>query len=599
MELEKERQEHIEQLRKEYVVKPRFKPTISKMSQELEGREILEVNKTWVLEKEKKLNELRDEKQKNEDRGLQKKPSLNARTLKLVSKMKERRSTGVPIEEYLEQLEQKRQEELVKKTEKYISQTNQGTPKISSYAAALVREGPVSTRLFKESLKIREQKTENERRKILEEQHEIALLISPNRRNSAGAPVFEELLKRDEQIRLRNQEKMQQLLEKERELHHPKINPVSRVIASNLPNSSKDRLYNGTKLFTRTPRQTDEEHPFSFKPEICAKSRDLAKEKGILGPNRIVGLMAHEKKKQDNLKSLKLFYNQRELEECTFTPRTRGVAVDLVPEAFNDRIEKWEKKRKEKVAKEKTTVDRKELESCTFKPNTEKGNGENRYRFEPNNEDPLGFDEFVQRQKQAREMKESVFKGVFSTGERWRNQVTVPQEFQLGKNRSIRIRSLQRPLSPPTFKHKSPYGSISPTNVPILKKDELLPDQEEPAQHFFDDYYDEHANLSAKEGREHITANPPAYPMIDADCIPPQGVFSVQSTTSILDGLNFTYYSPDSSENKQQGYFPKNTQNRSPSTEWEKRRKEKEGQHQEPRDRAKFIQSPRKWAISS
>lgn len=393
--LEKNRQDHIETLRERQQHLDNMyphKPVISKMSQELPSRDTIVINEAWAQEKEQRLSKMREQQQKEEEKHVYSIPQLSARTLKIVNKMKERRPSNVPIEEYLEQQEIKRQDDLLQRTEVHMKQLHTGTPKITPHAAQLIREGSITDRLYEQSFQNAAKRQELERQKMHEEEKD--LLFSPNiltRDYNRGLPVYDDLLQRGEMHKSKQYEKMQQIYEIERDMHHPRINPVSKVIASSLPSTAKERLY-GTAKLPKTPR--NEEDLYSFKPEINQKSREIEENRGSLnsGMNaRVDHMLMRDKKKQESIQKLKDFYNQKELEECTFTPRTRGGYYETLSKDFNERQQQWDRKRSAKVAREKAVVQKKEVENCTFRPNTDKRVLEMKAKNEIIIDDPLGF----------------------------------------------------------------------------------------------------------------------------------------------------------------------------------------------------------------
>lgn len=174
-------------------------------------------------------------------------------------------------------------------------------------------------------------------------------------------------------------------------------------------------------------------------------------------------------------------------------------------------------------------------------------------------------DEFVARQKQARENKENALKGVFSTGDKWKNQSTVPVEFNLGKHKPVKIRSLQKPTSPPNYRTQRSPSSNSNEDGDEQYAEEM----------------DE--NEDAMQRTE-----------IDPESIPPQGLFSSHSTLSILGGLHFSpsREQDDSQEEIKKQPSPSTMLQSSPShAEWLKRKKEKE------ESITKAADSPRPWRM--
>eukprot|EP01061_Rhynchopus_euleeides_P021565 TRINITY_DN35158_c0_g1_i1.p1 TRINITY_DN35158_c0_g1~~TRINITY_DN35158_c0_g1_i1.p1 ORF type:complete len:253 (+),score=102.44 TRINITY_DN35158_c0_g1_i1:34-759(+) len=118
-----------------------------------------------------------------------------------------------------------------------------------------------------------------------------------------------------------------------------------------------------------------------------------------------------------------------------------------------DRVSQWNRRKQQKLEEERRKHEEKEVEGCPFAPTTRSvrppvavkqpsiygGNGR-----------AWGYDEFVERQREARRRtNEKADTGKY-TGKNWKNKPTVPVEFQLGR-RDKSIKALQKPLSPPTF----------------------------------------------------------------------------------------------------------------------------------------------------
>jgi hypothetical protein len=463
--LENERLEKLEQMQKAKETVFTYKPIISKASQEiLEGYnrgDIVEINKEWAEMREQRLEWLRTHKLEKELYEETFVPKLNPKTLKIIEKLKEKKKRlrdGMPFEEYLKKRENERQKELLKKREKHLSETAPGRPKISLMSAELVREGSVSDRLYEESFKLNEKKLNYQQRQLREQ---ITYSFQPNISSynikRDGSPVFEHLLKKEELSRLKKAEEMERLLEKEKELHHPKINPVSEEIASRLPYSTKERLLQTPKHVAREPSPN-----WTFHPEINKRSAQIEEERRGRRDtlSRIERLYKQDKMKKDKLKQLRTEFEQKELEECTFNPKTIRVKRDTQP--LWQRCKNWEDKRKAKISRERAFVEKKDLEECTFRPwvNTEfrinetssRHNRSADFSYLDGIEDPLGFDEFVQRQREARILKEQRKSEVFSTDEKWKNEITIPKEFNLGTKRPGAIKSLKKPLSPSELK---------------------------------------------------------------------------------------------------------------------------------------------------
>ena len=119
-----------------------------------------------------------------------------------------------------------------------------------------------------------------------------------------------------------------------------------------------------------------------------------------------------------------------------------------------DRVTQWQRRKQQKLDEQRRMVENKEVEGCPFAPTTRSqpmaqpapkmgsiygGNGR-----------AWGYDEFVERQREARRRNEEKVESTKFSGKNWKNKPTVPQEFQLGR-RDKSIKALQKPLSPPSF----------------------------------------------------------------------------------------------------------------------------------------------------
>eukprot|EP01065_Artemidia_motanka_P011468 TRINITY_DN16178_c0_g1_i1.p1 TRINITY_DN16178_c0_g1~~TRINITY_DN16178_c0_g1_i1.p1 ORF type:complete len:390 (+),score=145.16 TRINITY_DN16178_c0_g1_i1:66-1235(+) len=126
-----------------------------------------------------------------------------------------------------------------------------------------------------------------------------------------------------------------------------------------------------------------------------------------------------------------------------------------------DRVTQWQRRREQNLNELRQQREQQELTSCTFNPTTRTTAVHSRPKGRmPWDHDPSstfyghdgkawGYHDFVERQREARRRSKEGSDGAFCTGRNWRNEITVPQEFQLGR-RDRSIKSLQKPLSPPT-----------------------------------------------------------------------------------------------------------------------------------------------------
>mmetsp|Transcript_7303 Transcript_7303/g.27327 ORF Transcript_7303/g.27327 Transcript_7303/m.27327 type:complete len:704 (-) Transcript_7303:53-2164(-) len=581
----------------------------------------------FLQERERKLEEMRRSRDKILESELHHTPQLTERTRKLVERTRRRKSqnnfgslsasfssTGSfkkyrepPVEDQLMEKEYARRQSIFLQSEKQYALENPGTPKITPQAARMVREGSVTDRLFEMASKMGEKKRFHALQKRIQE--EESLTFEPHMQDSSESvshsrtmPVYLDLLQRDEQRKMKKLEKIERLMEKEKDLHKPKINPVSQEIASRLPSTSRERLLAPSKQ-----RQSDnpnlDEANCSFRPELCAKSREIEAEKELSSTERIDKLYQRDRRRREKIENLRSFYEQKELEECTFAPKTSGVAEYERPRSrkrgssrvpFNERAQQWQEKRESKINVKRRNIEAKEMENCTFHPNIvtqdeERGQSlgipiqhhDSRFTslsqthiLETSDQPPVqpsGYTEFIKRQQEARRRKEQKTSGVFVTGENWKNRVTVPKEFKLGMSRMQRkhVSTVHTGLpSSPSYVQRAVHKQIEKLSTSF---------EESPAV----DRYNAHDD-SAKENQHSSRGNPPRTsgrgnppprasrngrvrhewemsppppPQVaasqsdeeqfdsedDMEHIPPQGLFSAGGTLSILQGLNFAY----------------------------------------------------------
>lgn len=128
-----------------------------------------------------------------------------------------------------------------------------------------------------------------------------------------------------------------------------------------------------------------------------------------------------------------------------------------------DRVTQWQRRREQHLSEMRQQREQQELTSCTFTPtvrnassSSQRGGGQRSSVWESAPSSNIyggdgkawGFHEFVERQREARRRSKEGNDTAFCTGKKWKNEITVPQEFNLGR-RDRAIRSLQKPLSPP------------------------------------------------------------------------------------------------------------------------------------------------------
>lgn len=101
---------------------------------------------------------------------------------------------------------------------------------------------------------------------------------------------------------------------------------------------------------------------------------------------------------------------EKELDQCTFTPKiltTSSKLAEKIGEDLFKRSEQWENAKKNKMKNIKETYEEKELLHCTFQP-THFSNKEYFKSRENKIEPKVGIEKFLERQQQARAEKERV-----------------------------------------------------------------------------------------------------------------------------------------------------------------------------------------------
>ena len=120
-----------------------------------------------------------------------------------------------------------------------------------------------------------------------------------------------------------------------------------------------------------------------------------------------------------------------------------------------DRVSQWNRRKQQKLDEERRKYEEREVEGCPFAPTTRSAAAtkpvvQKQASIYGGNGRAWGYDEFVERQREARRRTNEKTETAKCSGKNWKNKPTVPVEFQLGR-RDKSIKALQKPLSPPTF----------------------------------------------------------------------------------------------------------------------------------------------------
>ncbi|KAF0975426.1 hypothetical protein FDP41_005420 [Naegleria fowleri] len=304
--------------------------------------------------------------------------------------------------------------------------------------------------------------------------------------------------------------------------HKPELNSLSLEIASRLPTTSKERLFSPSSKPPTSPRLLDESH-YTFRPQINKKSEEIELSKQHIGfEQRLYEMYKKTSNTQKKIEEKKKELMEKELEGCTFTPDVAKTInkIHVKGKNIEDRTMIWEMRRRQKLLKGKMEVESKEMEGCTFSPNTQRL----KLPSPKSSGDPLGFEEFLKRQRQAREKKSELEK-VFRTGEKWRNQITIPKEFSFGAKEGIKIKALQKPVTNDQANKKTNHFNLS-----MDQASEPLMFVGDGSLQFDEDNENLITTISTNHDGKDITNES------GISDIPPQGLFSSKTSVTILDG---------------------------------------------------------------
>lgn len=379
------------------------------------------------------------------------------------------------------------------------------------------------------------------------------------------------LLKKNQESKEQKQQIVSLLLEKERELHYPIINSVSEEIASRLPQTPMERLLSG-HMSNKTQLQLDGS---TFKPYINPKSVEIEKLRRGLPDftSRINQWELQEKRRREKLKSIKNALEQKELQDCTFSP-----AVSISPsqkvtnKSFDDRNKQWQRRRQIKLGREKAAVMRKEMDECSFRPAMSPRNASplNITRSEETNTRELvGFEEFVSRHRSARDKKRED-----PPGSNWKNQLTKPIGPQLGKRTRDKIKALDRPVTQPLpyspqSRPNSPRSNESRSSSPVLTPRNASCDMERRSCS---------AISSSNSTKYDVEDDDEQESTVDFNNFPRQGLFSSRSTVNILEELryNFIVSEPPVEDLRNTHAREEEEEDSNASEEWKKRSSSKD-----------------------
>ena len=260
-------------------------------------------------------------------------------------------------------------------------------------------------------------------------------------------------------------DKERAVLEEERRQKHqhtPAINPVSDAIAAQLPVSSRERL----SMPHRSGSTFVDPHSIT---RLQAPSRSVSAV-SITEDERFEIHARQQERREQRMDELRQQAAQREMQECTFAPVTSPassrVRATTPTQNLADRSTQWSKKREQWRNEQLRAKTDAEVADCTFAPTTHAREG--RSALTPQRSiyggegRAWGTDEFVLRQKQAREKADEERRRQTFTGSTWKNRTTVPEEPQLGRVDRAHVRSLAKPTAVPGLYDDDDYARYSP-----------------------------------------------------------------------------------------------------------------------------------------
>jgi len=418
----------------------------------------------WGEDLKKHKEHIREAYEEQELAALQEQPTIGARSKKLAQKTR----GDAAIEDSLLQRAADSKAKKQERAEQMDMEECPHQPKITSYAAGLAREGPVSERLYAKSFEYRAKKEEQQQQQMREIQEmarrtprltnsaELEYVHSPRYTDSGGVPIEIDLQRREQERQSRIQEAAEMREREEALLHYPKINTMSDLIANQLPEDSIERLLKPKKEYVyEEPVDTN----LTFHPQLNARSVAINAKKVARGEVVDVGRneFLYQKDEENKLKleQARKAAEDKELEECTFQPRINRNSAAMAPSSTHSvvtRTAQWQKQRMARLRQQREEIEMKEKESCTFQPSI----GSYKGKAKPRKPRPAtsagsvteraeGIEQHIARQAKARKQREDVEKIPHATGTKWTNTVTEPKEFTFSHR--IKVSALGQPIS--------------------------------------------------------------------------------------------------------------------------------------------------------
>eukprot|EP01064_Diplonema_japonicum_P005670 TRINITY_DN13767_c0_g1_i2.p1 TRINITY_DN13767_c0_g1~~TRINITY_DN13767_c0_g1_i2.p1 ORF type:complete len:595 (+),score=118.14 TRINITY_DN13767_c0_g1_i2:3-1787(+) len=406
-----------------------YRPIINELSKEKTSKWGLDLN---GVRKADKINHLRNQLLEEEGRTMRDTPHIDPNSKKLATN----RTKGMSVEDYLLFSDKKHKEEMYEKHEQE-SQCVQGQPSITKHAAALKREGDVSTRLYEQrfgfniselnaSAASRAEKGLADAMRHRGEQEPFHPKINQHKATNRDPHRREKV---EEKLHKKHRE-----IVRERELAYRKLQEEARE-ASAMVHTSKqsDSIYANADL-ERTAQRRQQRKSLGNEAKTPTK-----KTTSVGFSKRLTEWEAMRTKKRQDTDSMKAELVRKEMAECTFDPfkspalrraRSSGVSRHsrggYTEGTLAERSTSWLIKRESKLNQQKQEGKKSELEGCTFVPYINQDIPD----MSENADNAYGYNEFINRLRKARTDKEECKQReeeTFSQGKKWTGQATTPR----------------------------------------------------------------------------------------------------------------------------------------------------------------------------
>lgn len=462
-----------QQRQKELQVTATFHPTISSRGKRAESKVMTEdYYQNWHRRREQRLEARRTENMLREISDLRDGPDINPRSQRLAAAKREKEGlSGLSHAEMM--MERDRLTKLASWERGQRELEDMANPQITVFAATLPREGTAYDRLYAASFDAEERRVQRLREHLQAESSRAS--FSPRiSRLAAATPralsVEDEIMQRHLEAQAIRDERARLELEREKDLHHPAINPVSDAIASRLPTSTKERL-----SMPKTQHYDPAEHSATRSRASSVRSASVATTASVASAalaERLESMAHFEERREANLKRLKEEQLERELEGCTFAPAVTSRA-SITQGSVHERNQQWERRREMKLDEQRRAREDSETRDCTFAPSRRHDAQNSAGRSNEDNTvyggdgKPWGSQEFISRMEAARRRKTERELLTTPRTDNWSPSLTVPKEFHLGRTKTP-VKSLSRPVqshvplsSPPPRPARSESASAS------------------------------------------------------------------------------------------------------------------------------------------